>query len=113
MSSLAARPEAEPVPALVARSTASSIRDALVGAERTEFEERFAEEMAVAARTLDLGGVLGLLGTFRKIAEITQRNGPEAHLRMLEQAAALQRGEDVATIPGHVHKAQIAARLAR
>ena len=86
-------------------------RDALIDAERAEFEHRFAEEMESAARTLDLTGVLRVLSTYRKIAEITQRQGEAAHRRMLEQAAGLQRGDDVPTVPGHVHKAEINARL--
>jgi hypothetical protein len=102
-----------PTPTLLAPSTARSIRDALVGAERAEFEERFALEMAEAARTLDLTGVLAVLEIFRKIAAITQRQGPAAQRRMIDQAARLSRGEDVPTIPGNVHKAEIAARMSR
>ena len=100
-----------PAPALLAPGTASSIRDALVGEERAEFEQRFAEEMASAARTMDLTGVLQVLSTFRKIAETTQRQGAAAHLRMLDQVARLQRGEDVPTVSGHVIKARINERL--
>jgi len=47
-----------PMPALLSPNTARGIRDALVDAERAEFERRFAEEMARAAETLDLGRVL-------------------------------------------------------
>jgi hypothetical protein len=100
-----------PMPALLSPGTARGIRDALVDAERAEFERRFAEEMARAAETLDLGRVLQVLSTYRKIAEITQRQGPAEHRRMLDQVARLQRGEDVPTVPGHVHKAEINARL--
>ena len=102
-----------PAPALLAPGTPRNIRDALVDAERAEFERRFAEEMAAAARTLDLTGVLQVLSTFRKIAEITQRQGTGAHRGMLEQAARLERGEHVPVVPGHIHKAEIDARLAR
>jgi Family of unknown function (DUF6247) len=104
--------EGKPTPALLSSGTARSIRDALIDAERAEFERRFAEEMASAAHSMDLTGVLHVLSTYRKIAEITQRQGTEAHRRMLDQAARLERGEDVATVPGHVHKAEINARLA-
>ena len=100
-----------PAPALVASGTARSIRDALIDEERAEFKRRFAEEMASAASTMDLTGVLQVLSTYRKIAEITQRQGVAAQRRMLDQAAKLQRGEDVPTVPGHVHKAEINARL--
>jgi hypothetical protein len=102
-----------PVPTLLAPSTAQTIRDALVGAERTEFEQRFAREMCEAANTLDLTGVLEVLTVFRRVAEITQRQGQAAQQRMLDQVARLQRGEDVPTVPGHVHKAEIDARLGR
>jgi hypothetical protein len=99
------------MPALLSPGTARSIRDALIDAERAEFERRFAEEMANAAQTLDLGRVLQVLSTYRKIAEITQRQGAAAHRTMLDQAARLQRGEDVPTVPGYIHKADINGRL--
>ena len=103
--------DGKPTPTLLSSGTARSIRDALVDAERAEFERRFAEEMASAAQTLDLTGVLQVLSTYRKIAEITQRHGIGAHRRMLDQVARLQRGDDVPTVPGHIHKAEINARL--
>lgn len=67
--------------------------------------------MRSAAQTLDLTGVLQVLSTYRKLAEITQRQGVDVHRRMLEQAARLERGEDVPPVPGHIHKAEINARL--
>jgi hypothetical protein len=99
------------MPALLSPGTARGIRDALIDTERAEFARRFAEEMASAAQTLDLGQVLQVLSTYRKIAEITQRQGVAEHRRMLDQAARLQRGEDVPTVPGYIHKAEINARL--
>src|SRR5258707_8619584 len=107
MSSPAMPGGGSPTPTLLSSGTARGIRDALVDAERAEFEHRFAEEMASAAQTLDLTGVLRVLSTYRKIAEITQRQGVVAHQRMLDQVARLQRGDDVATVPGHIHKAEI------
>jgi hypothetical protein len=101
----------KPMPTLLASGTARSIRDGLIDEERAEFERRFAQEMASAAQSLDLTGVLQVLGTYRKIAEITQRQGADAHRRMLDQAARLERGEAVPTVPGHIHKAEINARL--
>jgi hypothetical protein len=103
--------DGRPAPALLSPGTARSIRDSLIDSERAEFERRFAEEMAGAAQTLDLTGVLQVLSTFRKLAEITQRQGADAHRRMLDQAARLQSGEAVPTVPGHIHKAEINARL--
>jgi len=99
------------MPALLSPGTARSIRDALIDVERAEFERRFAEEMVSAAQTLDLGRVLHVLSTYRKIAEITQRQGAAAHRRMLDQVARLERGEEVPAVPGYVHKAEINARL--
>jgi hypothetical protein len=106
-------PDAEPTPALLAPNTPRAIRDALIGTERAEFEERYADEMAQAARTLDLTGVIRVLNIYRKIADITQRNGVEAHRIMLDRVARLRQGENVPTVPGHVHHAEINARLAR
>ena len=111
MSSPATSGDGKPPPTLLSPGTARSIRDGLIDAERAEFERRFAEEMASAARTLDLTGVLQVLSTYCKIAEITQRQGAAAHRRMLDQVARLERGDDVPTVPGHIHKAEINARL--
>jgi hypothetical protein len=111
MSSPVMPGDGRPKPTLLSSGTARSIRDALIDAERAEFERQFAEEMASAAQTLDLTGVLQVLSTYRKIAEITQRQGVAAHRRMLDQAVRLQRGDAVPTVPGHVHKAEINARL--
>jgi len=98
--------------ALLSAHTPRAIRDALIGVERTDFEHRYAEEMAQAAQTLDLTGVLEVIDTFRKIAEITQRQGGEAHRVMLERAAQLQHGEQVPTVSSHVHKAETAPGFA-
>jgi len=103
--------DGKPTPTLLSSGTARSIRDALIDTERAEFEHRFAEEMESAAQSLDLTGVLQVLSAYRKIAEITQRQGVAAHRRMLEQVAGLQRGDDVPIVPGHIHKAEINARL--
>lgn len=100
-------------PAMLAPSTPQVIAAALVEPERVEFERRFREEMTAAAQSLDLTGVLATLESFRRIAEITQRQGVAAHLRMLDVVAALNEGRPVDTIPGAVHKAVIAARLGR
>lgn len=113
MASPARFPDAQPSPALLSAHTPRAIRDALVGSERAEFEHRYAEEMGRSARTLDLTSVLEVIETFRKIAEITQRQGDQAHRVMLERAAQLQHGEQVPTVSGHVHKAEISARLSR
>jgi uncharacterized protein (DUF2249 family) len=106
-------PEAEPRPALLSPHTPRAIRDALVGSERAEFEHDYQQAMTEAARTLDLTEVLKVLDVYRELAEITQRQGAEAHLRMLEAVARLQRGQNVPVVEGHLHKAEISARLGR
>lgn len=100
-------------PVLLAPSTAQAIRDALVGDERAEFEQGFAREMAQAAQTLDLTGVLRVLDIYRKIAEMTQRQGGDVHQRMLDQVQRLRRGESIPTVPGHIHKARVDEKLGR
>ncbi|MQY23611.1 DUF6247 family protein [Nocardia macrotermitis] len=100
-------------PAFVAASTPRAIHDALVGDEQAEFDRRYGEEMAAAAASLDLTGVLTVLSTFGLIAEITQRHGADAHLRMLAQAEALEDGRSVSTIGADEHRARINAKLAR
>jgi uncharacterized protein DUF6247 len=79
------------------RRTPRAIRDALVGAEQIEFEQRYAEEMATAGRTLDLAGVLAVPDTYRRIADITQWQGADGHLRMLDQVANLENDQEVTT----------------
>ncbi|MGH3870043.1 MAG: DUF6247 family protein [Pseudonocardiaceae bacterium] len=106
-------PDTEPIPVLLSPNTPRVIRDALIDSERAEFEQRYAAEGAEAAQTLDLTAVLAVLDAYRTIAEITQRQGSEAHRRMLDRVARLQRGEEVPTVPGQVHKAEINARLGR
>jgi len=113
MAMPASPPDVSTYPALIAPSTAHAIRDALIDEERTEFVQRFAEEMAQAARTLDLTGVINVLSAFRRIAEITQLQGADTHRRVLDTAARLQRGENIPTVSGHVHKAWINAQLDR
>ncbi|MGH3779717.1 MAG: DUF6247 family protein [Pseudonocardiaceae bacterium] len=113
MASPGLSPDAGPIPALLSPNTPRAIRDALIDSERADFERRYAEEMAEAARTLDLSAVLEVLDAYCKIAEITERQGVEAHRNMLDRVARLQRGEEVPTVPGHVHKAEINARLGR
>ena len=92
------------------RRTPLAIRDALVGSERAEFEHDYQQAMTEAARTLDLTEVLKVFDVYREFAH---RQGPEAHLRMLEAVDRLQRGQDVSLFAGHPHKAEISARLGR
>lgn len=106
-------PQLPPIPVLPPDASPRAIRDALIDEERTEFERDYQAAMAEASRTLDLTGVLDVLRSWRHIAWITQRHGPEAHRRMLNTAARLLAGEDVPTVPGYVVKAEIKAKLGR
>ncbi|MGH3430343.1 MAG: DUF6247 family protein [Pseudonocardiaceae bacterium] len=83
-----------PVPALPPDTTPIAIRDALIDEERAEFERAYQEAIAEAARTLDLTRVLDVLRNYYRIAWLTQRQGPEAHRRMLDHVKhALATGE--------------------
>jgi hypothetical protein len=106
-------PELPPIPTLPPDATPQAICAALIGDERTEFERDYQAALTEAGRTLDLTVVLDVLRNWRHIAWITHRQGPDAHLRMLDAAARLMAGEDVPTVPGHVVKAEINARLGR
>ncbi|WP_367181266.1 DUF6247 family protein [uncultured Pseudonocardia sp.] len=85
---------------MLSAHTPRAIRDALVGSERAEFEHDYQQAMTESARTLDLTEVLKVLDVYRELAEIAQRRGPEAHLRMLEAVDRLQRGQDVSMVAG-------------
>jgi hypothetical protein len=102
-----------PDPVLFAPAMPRAIRDALIDPERDEFEQRYREAMAEAARTLDLAEVLRVLNAWREIARKTQQHGVETHRRMLERVARLQRGEEVPVVPAEDVTALIARRLAR
>ena len=106
-------PEAEPRPVLLSAHTPRAIRDALVGSERAEFEHDYQQAMAESATTLDLTEVLKVLDVYRDLAEIARRQGADAHLRMLDAVDRIQRGQAVPVIAGHLHKAEISARLSR
>ncbi len=60
--------------------------------------------MADAAESLDLSGVLAMLERWRRVAWST-RDNPDAHRRMLQDAARLGAGQDVATVPWEQVKA--------
>jgi hypothetical protein len=113
MASAAIQPEAELRQALLSARTPRAIRDALVGSERAEFEHDYQQAMTESATTLDLTGVLKVLDAYRELAELARRQGPEAHLRMLDAVDRIQRGQTVPVVSGHLHKAEISARLSR
>lgn len=95
MTAAAVNPFADsPVPPLPPEATPAAIRGALVDPERAEFEHAYHDALAQAARTMDLAPVFDVLRNYLRIAKLTKLQGPEAHQRMLEQAAhALRTGE--------------------
>jgi Family of unknown function (DUF6247) len=95
MTAAAAHPfDASPVPVLPPDTAPAAIRDALIGQERAEFERAYRAALAEAAETLDLTRVLDVLRNYHRIAWLTQRQGPEAHQRMLDHVEhALRTGE--------------------
>jgi hypothetical protein len=102
---------ASPVPALPPDTTPTAIREALVDKERAEFERAYQEAMLEAARTLDLTRVLNVLRNYHRIAWLTQRQGPEAHRRMLDKAAEILRtGQNPDAVPIQDVMALIAER---
>jgi hypothetical protein len=107
-------PSPDPIPALLSPHAPRAIHDALIDEEQAEFERRYAEEMAVAARTLDLTGVLRVLHAYRQIAVITQQQGVEVHRRMLAKAAEIARtGHNSNAVPLDDMRTLIRERLGR
>jgi RNA polymerase-interacting CarD/CdnL/TRCF family regulator len=114
MTTAASNPfEESPVPALPPETTPTAIRDALIDEERAEFEQAYQAAMAEAAETMDLTRVLDVLRNYHRIAWLTQRQGSEAHRRMLDQVRrTLATGEAPANaVSGEEIKALIAKRL--
>jgi SOS-response transcriptional repressor LexA len=73
-----------------------AIRDALLEEERAAFDRQFREAMAVAAESLDLSGVLDMLRGWRRIVELTERDGAEQRRRILRRAVRIWRNRDSA-----------------
>jgi len=102
-----------PGPALIAPAVPRAIRDALIDSERDEFEQRYREALAEAARALALAEVFRVLDAWRELARKTQQHGVETQRRLLERVARLQRGDEVPTVPAEDVTALIARRLGR
>ena len=113
MSAAAANPfVVSPVPVLPSDTTPTAIRDALIDEERAEFERAYQDAVAEAGQTLDLSRVLDVLRNYHRIAWLTQRQGPEAHRRMLDKAAEIMRtGANPDAVPLEDVKALIRKRL--
>lgn len=87
-------------------STPREIRAALTGEEIGHFDREYRQVMADAAESLDLSGVLAMLERWRRVAWSAQ-DDQDAHRRMLENAARLNAGVDVATVPWQQVKARL------
>jgi hypothetical protein len=87
-------------------STPREIRAVLVGEEISHFDREYRQAMADAAESLDLSGVLAVLERWRRVAWST-RDDPEAHRKMLENAARLNAGQDVPTVPAKRAKTRL------
>ena len=72
-------------------TTPAAIRDALIDEERGQFERAYREALAEASDTLDLTRVLEVLRTYHRIAWMTQRQGRDAHRRMLDKVDEISR----------------------
>ncbi len=115
VTAAAANPfDVSPVPVLPPEITPVAIRDALIDEERAEFEHAYREALAEAAETLDLTMVLDVLRNYHRIAWLTQRQGPQAHRRMLDKAAGILRTrENPDAVPIEDVKALMSKRLGR
>lgn len=86
-------------------ATPRAIREALLPEEAGDFDREFRQAMADATETLDLTGVLALLRRWQRVAWSSSE--PQAHRRMLTNAAMLASGEDIATEPWSVTKGRL------
>ena len=93
--------DAQPGPA----STPREIRAALLGEEVGHFDREYRQVMADAAESLDLSRVLEMLERWRRVA--WSSSDPDAHRTMLDNAARLNAGESVATVPWEQVKARL------
>lgn len=91
-----------------ALGSAAEILAALIPEEARQFQAEWTEEMARAAKTLDLTPVLDLLASWRVVARHTTAHGAEAHRRMYRRAAERLGG---APIPGDEPLATTKQRL--
>lgn len=102
------------MPTLPPGTSPAAIRDALIDEEQAEFEQAYQEAMAEATNTLDLTRVLDVLRTYHRIATLTQRQGRQAHRRMLDKVAEIQRtGRNPDGVPFEEVRALIDQRLGR
>jgi hypothetical protein len=77
-----------------------------LGEEVGHFDREYRQVMADAAESLDLAGVLEMLERWRRVAW-SRSDDPDAHRTMLDNAARLNAGEGVATVPWEQVKARL------
>jgi len=91
----------------------AQVRAALIPEDVAEFDRQWHAVMAAATETLDLTGVHRALESWRRIACLTEANGPDEYRRMLAGAErTLPTGElPPDSVPLNQIKALIAERL--
>jgi hypothetical protein len=104
VSAAAAYPEPVRKRPPFADASPAEVRAALIPEEVGEFDR----DMADAARTRDRAVIQETLESWRRIAWMTTANGPDAHRRMWQRAAAKYTGDDISTNePLQVTKARL------
>jgi len=79
---------------LFADASRAQVRAALVPEDVAEFDRQWRAVMTTATETLDLTSVHRALESWRRIAWLTQANGPDGYRRMLARAErTLRTGE--------------------
>lgn len=78
-----------------ADATPAQVRAALIPEEAAEFEQRWREAMAEAAKSLDLAGVFDLLDEWRLIARHTAARGADEHRALYRRAAEKLTGAEL------------------
>lgn len=96
-----------------ADASPAQVRAALIPEDAAEFDRQWRTVMATATETLDLTGVHRALESWRRIAWLTQANGPDGYRRMLARAERTLRTGELPTdsVPVDQIKSLIAERL--
>ncbi|MDQ3989158.1 MAG: DUF6247 family protein [Actinomycetota bacterium] len=91
----------------------AQVRAALIPEDVVEFDRQWSAVMATATETLDLASVHRTLESWRRIAWLTQANGPDGYRRLLARAErTLRTGElPLDSVPLDQIKTLIAERL--
>lgn len=105
----AALPEGPPFE----HATPAQVRAALLPEDAAEFDRQWRVVMAAATESLDLAGVHRALGSWRRVAWLTQANGPDGYRRLLARADQAAHTGDLPadSVPIDRIRALIAERL--